>query len=72
LPSSMSGLPALRCFIFFAIDLFILLLPSFYEAPEYAGSISLFYIIYPASSSLLMDELNSNPKNLRKSMPFSS
>src|SRR2546423_11341345 len=27
LPSSMSGLPALRCFIFFAADLFILFLP---------------------------------------------
>jgi hypothetical protein len=26
-PSSMSGLPALRCFIFFAADLFILVLP---------------------------------------------
>jgi hypothetical protein len=25
----MSGLPALRCFIFFAADLFILLSPSF-------------------------------------------
>jgi hypothetical protein len=29
LPSSMSGFPALRCFIFFATDLFILPLPSF-------------------------------------------
>jgi hypothetical protein len=29
LPNSMSGLPALRCFIFFAADLFILVLPSF-------------------------------------------
>jgi hypothetical protein len=31
----MSGLPALRCFIFFAVDLFILVLPSFdREGPE--------------------------------------
>src|ERR1700682_2559078 len=38
LPSSMSGLPALRCFIFFATDLFILVLPSFgREAPEQIG-----------------------------------
>jgi hypothetical protein len=29
LPNSMSGLPALRCFIFFAADVFILVLPSF-------------------------------------------
>jgi hypothetical protein len=29
LPSSMSGFPALRCFIFFAADLFIPILPSF-------------------------------------------
>jgi hypothetical protein len=29
LPNSISGLPALRCFIFFAADLFILVLPSF-------------------------------------------
>src|SRR6195256_4508963 len=35
LPSSMAGLPALRCFIFFAVDLFILVLPSFgREGPE--------------------------------------
>src|ERR1700716_3814340 len=35
LPSSMSGLPDLRCFIFFAVDLFILVLPSFgREGPE--------------------------------------
>jgi hypothetical protein len=34
----MSDFPALRCFIFFAIDLFILLSPSFaHEAPEYLG-----------------------------------
>jgi hypothetical protein len=34
----MSGLPALRCFIFFAADLFILFLPSFgREAPEQMG-----------------------------------
>jgi hypothetical protein len=39
LPSSISGFPALRCFIFFAIDLFILLLPSFArEAFEYTGN----------------------------------
>jgi hypothetical protein len=34
-PNSMSGFPALRCFIFFAAACFILLLPSFgREAPE--------------------------------------
>jgi len=34
----MSDLPALRCFIFFAIDLFILLLPSLaHETAEYMG-----------------------------------
>jgi hypothetical protein len=38
LPSSMSGLPALRCFIFFAADLFILVLPSFgRKVPEQMG-----------------------------------
>src|SRR5258708_13141055 len=38
LPSSMSGLPALRCFIFFAADLFILVLPSFgRKVPELMG-----------------------------------
>jgi hypothetical protein len=41
----MSGFPALRCFIFFAIDLFILLLPSFaHEASEYRGfEVTLIY-----------------------------
>jgi hypothetical protein len=29
LPNSMSGLPALRCFIFLAAEVFILVLPSF-------------------------------------------
>src|ERR1700743_1182288 len=34
----MSGLPALRCFIFLAADLFILVLPSFgRKAPEQMG-----------------------------------
>src|SRR5260370_40508731 len=34
----MSGLPALRCFILFAADLIILVLPSFgREAPEQMG-----------------------------------
>jgi hypothetical protein len=38
LPSSISGFPALRCFIFFATDLFILSLPSFgHEAPQQMG-----------------------------------
>jgi hypothetical protein len=29
----MSGFPALRCFIFFAVDLFIPILPSFRREP---------------------------------------
>jgi hypothetical protein len=50
LPSSMSGLPALRCFIFFAADLFILVLSSFVKKPpEEMGQG--FTLIYTALNS---------------------
>ena len=54
----MSGLPALRCFIFFAADLFILFLPSFgQEAPEMGQGFTLIYCFKFAS----MDEFVQRP-----------
>ena len=59
----MSGFPALRCFIFFAIDLFILPLPSFaHEASEYPGY---ELPLYTALSSLKWDESVLKPRKFR-------
>ena len=56
----MSGLPALRCFIFFAADLIILVLPSFdREAPEQLGQG--FTLIYPFKFAW-MDEFVLKPR----------
>src|SRR6202022_3442858 len=59
-PSSMSGLPALRCFIFFAADLFILVSPSFRrKAPEQMGQgFTLIYLFQFA----WMDEFVLKPR----------
>jgi hypothetical protein len=59
----MSGLPALRCFIFFAADLFILFLPSFRrEDPEQMGQ--RFILTYTALGLLKWANLCVNHGNL--------
>jgi hypothetical protein len=58
----MSGLPALRCFIFLAIDLFILLLPSFAMKRL---NIRVGGHPYTASDLLLCINPCPNPGNLR-------
>src|SRR5260221_13207878 len=55
----MSGLPAPRCFLFFAADLFILVLPSFgREAPEMGQGFTLIYRVKFAG----MDEFVLKPR----------